>query len=85
MLIHKTAPVYPEFAKAARVSGTILLIANISKTGAIEGLHVISGPAILRGPAMDAVKTWRYRPYMLDNQPVEVQTTIKVIFSLDQH
>jgi protein TonB len=84
MLIRKTAPIYPEFAKAARVSGTILLGANISKTGAIEGLHVISGPAILRGPATDAVKTWRYRPYMLNNQPVEVQTTIKVIFSLEQ-
>ncbi|MGA8670307.1 MAG: energy transducer TonB [Terracidiphilus sp.] len=84
MLIRKTAPIYPEFAKAARVSGTIMLGANISKTGAIEGLHVISGPAILRGPAMDAVKTWRYRPYMLNNQPVEVQTTIRVIFSLDQ-
>jgi protein TonB len=85
MLIHRTAPVYPAFAKAARVSGTILLGANISKTGAIEGLHVISGPAILRGPAVDAVKSWRYRPYTLNNQPVEVQTTIKVIFSLDQH
>jgi periplasmic protein TonB len=84
MLIHKTAPVYPAFAKAARVGGTILLGANITKTGAIEGLHVISGPAILRGPAVDAVKTWRYRPYMLNNQPIEVQTTIKVIFSLDQ-
>jgi periplasmic protein TonB len=85
MLIHKTAPVYPEFAKAARISGIILLGANISKTGAIEGLHVISGPAILRAPAMDAVKTWRYHPYTLNNQPVEVQTTIKVIFSLGQH
>ncbi len=85
MLIHKTAPVYPEFAKAARVSGTVLLGANISTTGTIEGLHVISGPAVLRGPAVDAVKNWRYRPYMLNNQPVEVQTTIKVIFSLDQH
>ncbi|MGO9435861.1 MAG: TonB family protein [Terracidiphilus sp.] len=84
MLIHKTAPIYPEFAKAARVGGTVLLGANITKTGAIAGLHVISGPAMLRAPAVDAVKTWRYRPFLLNNQPVEVQTTIRVIFSLDQ-
>jgi protein TonB len=85
MLLHKTAPVYPEFAKAAHVSGTVLLGASITKTGTIAGLHVISGPAILRAPAADAVKTWHYRPYMLNNQPVEVQTTIKVVFTLDKH
>jgi protein TonB len=85
MLLHKTAPVYPEFAKAARVSGTVLLGATITKAGTIAGLHVISGPAILRGPAADAVKNWHYRPYMLNNQPVEVQTTIKLVFTLDQH
>jgi protein TonB len=45
---------------------------------------VISGPDIFRGPAMEAVKNWRYRPYKLNNQPVEVQTTIRVIFSVDQ-
>jgi CheY-like chemotaxis protein len=85
MLLHKTAPAYPEFAKAAHVSGTVLLGASITKTGTIAGLHVISGPAVLRAPAADAVKTWHYRPYMLNNQPVEVQTTIKVVFTLDQH
>jgi len=84
MLLRKTAPVYPEFAKAAHVSGTVLLGATITKAGAIAGLHVISGPAILRGPAADAVKNWHYRPYMLNHEPVEVQTTIKVVFTLDQ-
>jgi protein TonB len=84
MLLHKIAPVYPEFAKAAHVSGTVLLGATITKSGTIVGLHVISGPAILRAPAADAVKNWHYRPYLLNNQPVEVQTTIKVVFTLDQ-
>jgi protein TonB len=85
MLLHKTAPVYPAFAKAAHVSGTVLIGATITKAGTIAGLHVISGPSILRDPAADAVKNWHYRPYMLNNQPVEVQTTIKVVFTLDQH
>jgi protein TonB len=84
MLIHRTDPVYPEFAKNAHVSGTVLLGGEITKTGSLAGLHVLSGPPVLRGPALDAVKNWRYRPYMLNNQPVEVQTTIKVIFSLDR-
>lgn len=84
MLIHRTDPVYPEFAKSAHVSGTIVLAGQITKSGSLVGLHVLSGPAILRGPALDAVKSWRYRPYMLNNEPVEVQTTIKVIFSLDR-
>ena len=82
MLIQKTTPVYPPIAKAARVSGTVVLQATISKSGTIENLHVISGPAMLQQSAMDAVKTWRYRPYLLNNEPVEVDTTINVIFTL---
>lgn len=82
MLVHKTAPVYPEIAKNAHVSGTVVLGANITKSGALTNLHVLSGPSMLRSPALEAVKTWRYRPYMLDNQPVEVETSIRVVFSL---
>lgn len=85
MAIHKTAPVYPQFAKDSHLSGTVILGATISKVGTIQGLHVISGPSLFRNPAMEAVKTWRYRPYMLDNQPVAVDTTVKVVFSMDQH
>lgn len=84
MLVHKTAPVYPEIAKSAHVSGTVMLGANITKGGALTNLHVLSGPSMLRNAAMDAVKTWHYRPYLLDNQPVEVETTIRVVFSLDR-
>jgi protein TonB len=82
MLLQKTTPIYPPIAKAARVSGTVVLQATISKTGTIENLRVISGPAMLQQAALDAVKTWRYRPYLLNNEPVEVETTVNVIFSL---
>jgi protein TonB len=82
MLLQKTTPIYPPIAKAARVSGTVILQATISKSGTIENLRVISGPAMLQQAALDAVHSWRYRPYLLNNDPVEVETTINVIFSL---
>jgi protein TonB len=82
MLIHKTEPVYPRFAKDNHIGGTVVLKASITKTGGLAGLRVVSGPKILATAAMDAAKNWRYRPYMLDNQPVEVETTISVVFSL---
>jgi protein TonB len=82
MLIQKTTPNYPPIAKAARVSGTVVIQAKISKQGTIEDLHVVSGPAMLQQAALDAVKTWRYRPYLLNNEPVEVETTVNVIFTL---
>jgi protein TonB len=82
LLLQKTTPLYPPIAKAARVSGTVVLQAMISKTGSIENLRVISGPAMLQQAALDAVKTWRYRPYLLNNDPVEVETTVNVIFTL---
>jgi len=82
MLLQKTVPMYPPIAKAARVSGTVVLQATISKTGTIENLHVISGPAMLQQSAMDAVRSWRYRPYLLNGDPVEVETTVNVVFTL---
>jgi periplasmic protein TonB len=82
MLIHQTAPVYPQIAKAARVSGTVELQATISKAGAITDLHVVSGPAMLRQAAVDAVRTWRYKPYKLNSEPTDVETTINVNFTL---
>jgi TonB family protein len=84
LLIHRSDPVYPEFARNAHISGTVVLGATISKTGIIQDLHVISGPAVFTTSALNAVRTWRYRPYLLDGQPVEVQTTINVIFKLEK-
>jgi protein TonB len=82
LLIQRTTPVYPQIAKTARVSGTVVLQAVISTTGTIEDLHVISGPEMLRQAALDAVRHWRYKPYMLNNQPIAVETTMNVVFSL---
>ncbi|HTB96189.1 MAG TPA: TonB family protein [Terracidiphilus sp.] len=82
MLLHRTPPQYPNIARTARVEGNVVLGATITKTGTITNLHVISGPGMLREAAEAAVRTWRYRPYMLDNQPVDVDTTITVNFTL---
>jgi protein TonB len=84
MLIRKTIPAYPPIATAARVEGTVVLQATISAAGTIENLRVASGPAMLRQAALDAVKTWRYRPYELNGEPVEVETTVNVIFALNR-
>jgi protein TonB len=84
LLVQKTPPLYPPIAKTARVSGTVVIQATISKTGAIGNLRAVSGPSMLRQAALDAVKTWRFRPYMLDGEPVEVETTVNVNFALAQ-
>jgi protein TonB len=84
LLIQKTPPVYPNIARSARVSGTVVLEAMISKTGAIENLRVVTGPEMLRRSALDAVRTWRFKPYKLNNQPTEIETTINVVFALNQ-
>jgi protein TonB len=82
MLLRNPPPVYPAIARVAGVQGTVTLQATISKSGSIENLRVVGGPAMLQQAALDAVKTWVYRPYLLDGQPVEVETTVNVIFSL---
>jgi protein TonB len=83
MLIDKVIPTYPAIARATHMSGAVVLQATISRTGTIENLRVTSGPAMLRQAALDAVKQWRYRPYMLNGQPVEVETAVEVDFKLD--
>jgi len=82
MLVQRVEPVYPSIAKAARVSGTVELEATISKTGTVKDLHVVGGPAMLRQAAMDAVRQWRYKPYKLNNEATEVETSININFTL---
>jgi periplasmic protein TonB len=82
LLIHRVEPTYPPLAKAARVQGEVVLTAIISTAGQIENLQLISGHPMLVPEAIAAVKQWRYKPYLLNGQPVEVETTITVIFSL---
>jgi protein TonB len=82
MLEYKVTPEYPFDAKVNHVSGTVVLQAVIGKDGHIHDLNVVSGPKLLQGAAILAVRQWRYRPYMLNGDPVEVRTTINVIFAL---
>jgi len=81
-LLQKTIPQYPAIAKAARIQGTVVLQATISKGGGIENLRVVSGPPMLQQAALDAVRSWRYKPYLLNGDPVEVETTVNVVFNL---
>jgi len=82
MLVQHTPPEYPPLAKTAHVAGTVELHATISTDGTIKDLHAVSGPVMLRQAALDAVRNWRYKPYRLNNEPVEVETTINVVFTL---
>jgi protein TonB len=82
LLIRKVTPIYPPIAIATGIEGTVVLQATISRTGSIENLRVMSGPMMLQQAALKAVQQWQYRPYLLNGQPVDVETTINVIFKL---
>lgn len=81
-LVHKVLPTYPALARSARIQGQVVLQAVISKGGAIEDLKVLSGHPMLVPAAIEAVRQWRYRPYVLNDAPVEVETQITVNFYL---
>jgi protein TonB len=83
-LLAKTLPQYPAIAKAAHIQGIVVLQATISKSGSIQNLRGISGPPTLQRAAMDAVRSWRYKPYLLNGEPVEVETMINVVFNLSE-
>ncbi len=82
MLIAPIRPVYPAIAKAAGVQGSVVVEAVISRAGTIESLHVVSGPMMLQGAAMDAIREARYQPYRLNGEPTEVETVIRVNFRM---
>jgi len=81
-LIRKVQPSYPPMAKMAHVQGQVVLAAIISKEGTIENLRVLSGHPMLVASAIEAVSQWRYRPYILNDEAVEVETQITVNFTL---
>lgn len=83
-VIRNPAPQYPLDAKAAGVSGTVVIEATIGKDGRVYDVNAISGSPMLRQAAVDAVKNWAYKPYLLNGEAVEVHTTIKVVFSLSR-
>lgn len=81
-LIRRVQPVYPPLARSARIQGSVVLVAVISKAGTIENLRLLSGHPMLVPAAIDAVSQWRYRPYILNAEPIEVETQITVNFIL---
>src|SRR5271166_5252758 len=82
LLVHQVKPQYPPLALQARIQGTVVLQAVIGKDGTVQDLRVLSGHPMLTTAAIDAVKQWRYRPYYLNNEPIEVDTQISVNFTL---
>jgi protein TonB len=82
LLIHQVKPSYPPLARQARIQGAVVLQAVIAKDGTIQNLRVVQGHPMLVQSALDAVKQWRYKPYYLNNEPVEVETSITVNFTL---
>ncbi len=83
-IINRVQPVYPPLARQTRISGTVRLHAIIGKDGTIQQLEVLNGHPLLQQSALEAVRQWRYQPTLLNGEPVEVDTTIDVIFSLNQ-
>ena len=82
MVIKKVQPVYPSQALTMRVQGAVQLQATISKDGGISHVKNLSGDGMLSRAAMDAVRQWKYKPYYLNGEPVEIQTQITVVFKL---
>ena len=82
MLVHQVKPQYPPIAVQARIQGTVVLQAVIGKDGTVKDLRLLSGHPMLSPAAIEAVKLWRYRPYLLNGEPVEVDTQINVNFTL---
>jgi len=84
MVVSKVAPSYPPDARAARIQGSVVLGVIIGKDGNVQHVRVISGDPMLAPAAIDAVKQWKYRPYILNGDPIEVDTQITVNFTLSQ-
>jgi protein TonB len=83
LLVKKIPPDYPLEAKLVRLEGTVVLHAIIDRSGEVSQVSAVSGPPLLESAAVDAVKQWQYRPYSQNGQPVDVETTIAVVFALD--
>lgn len=83
-LIHDVAPTYPSEAGRARIEGKVVLLAVIAKDGTVRDVRVESGLPVLALAAIEAVKQWRYRPYLLNGEPVEVDSQITINFALSK-
>ena len=83
-LVRKVVPEYPAIAKQLRIQGTVMLLATVGKDGRVEHVQPVSGPPLLMHSALAAVEQWQYRPYLLNHEPVVVQTQITVNFVLNR-
>jgi TonB family protein len=83
LLVKKVQPEYPLEAKLVRLEGTVVLRTVIDKTGEVFSVNALSGPPVLESAAVEAVKQWQYRPYSMNGQAVDVETTVEVVFALD--
>lgn len=81
-ILTKAVPVYPPAAKKARIQGKVVIDAVIGTDGTVENLRVLSGPQELQQSALDAVRQWTYKPYLLNGDPIEVETTINIVYRL---
>lgn len=84
-IIRKVSPIYPFQARAHHIEGTVLMHAIIGKDGAIYNLSAVSGPPLLQSSAMDAVRQWKFKPFLLNGDPVAIETDIAVDFHLMNH
>ena len=82
LMIKKVAPEYPPLARQARIQGTVVLKVQISKAGDVVSMQLVSGHPMLAPAAIEAVKQWKYMPYLLNGEPVEVETNVTVNFTL---
>lgn len=81
-LVNKVTPQYPSIAQSAHIQGTVVLHAVIAKDGTVQQVQYVSGPSLLMASAMRAVREWKYQPTELNGEPVEVDTTIQVVYNL---
>jgi protein TonB len=82
LLIKNVPPAYPSVARQMHIQGAVELLANVGKDGSITKVKVLSGDSTLAQAAIDAVKQWKYKPYFLNGEPVEIQTQVTVKFKL---
>jgi TonB family protein len=85
LLINRVPPIYPPLARQARIQGTVVLKAMINQTGDVVSLELISGHPVLAPAAIEAVKQWKYRPYVLNGNAVDLETQVEVNFTLSEH
>jgi TonB family protein len=81
-IVKKAAPIYPPLARQAEIQGTVVLRVQISKSGDVENIQLVSGHPMLAPSAIEAVKQWKYRPYLVNGEPVNVETDVTVNFTL---